>query len=202
MSIFHSYIFIFRSRSPISRRLSPLSQRASMANLPPTSQVSLVNPQALLAPGAMPELGPNVHSGVDPTASNNGNSDQHLLLTEGPSTPPPGEELPHQMPKTTNLPFIPAGPSGIPRSTMPGVSYKSMQDMEYEKAVANFLRKNDSKEEPPKRQKRTFTDYPVYDQIQNSSLSKTNSSRTESNLKSVSAQNDNDNEKGTTNYYH
>ena len=173
-----------------------------MANLPPTSQVSLVNPQALLAPGAMPELGPNVHSGVDPTASNNGNSDQHLLLNEGPSTPPPGEELSLPLPKASNLPFIPAGPSGLPRPTMPGVSNKSMQDMEYEKAVANFLRRNDSKEEPPKRQKRTFTDYPVYDQIQNSS-SRSSSSRTESNLKSVSAQNiPVDNEKGTPYYCH
>ena len=150
-------IFIcFRSPSPPSRtgrRLSPLSQR-----------LSLVNPQALLAPDSSnARLPPNVQDeGVDP------------LAPSEPDLMPPGEDQPPfgVIPASSSssslalkLPFLPAGPSFTSR---PPPS-KTAGDLEYEKAVANFLKKNEEKKsilgdhEGTKRKKRTFTDYPVYD---------------------------------------
>lgn len=62
--------------------------------------------------------------------------------------------------------FVPAGPSAISRQQ----SHKSERDLELERKMAEFVKKNDSKdiihEDLPKRKKRTFTDYPVYDDRQ------------------------------------
>ena len=117
--------------------------------------MSLVNPQALLAPdSANARLPPNVQDeGVDPLA-------------------PPGEEqppfgvIPASSSSALNIPFLPAGPSFASRPPRPS-NAKSAGDLEYEKAVANFLKKNEEKkailDDGTKRKKRTFTDYPVYD---------------------------------------
>jgi hypothetical protein len=137
------------SRSPTrsGRRLSPLSQRG----------VQLVNPQALLA--APPGLAPDI---TKPALLANVDS---LLVPPGVS-PPRGSGIEAKLVMENFANFVPAGPSAISRQQ----SHKSERDLELERKMAEFVKKNDSKdiihEDLPKRKKRTFTDYPVYDDRQ------------------------------------
>ena len=114
----------------------------------------MVNPQALLAPGSAPILAPDI---TNPLA----NVDS--MLPPGVS-PPRGSGNEAKL-VTDFANFVPAGPSAISRQQ----SHKSERDLELERKMAEFVKKNDSKdihEDLPKRKKRTFTDYPVYDDRQ------------------------------------
>ena len=83
-----------------------------------------------------------------------------LNLLKNATSIPPGED---SLPDTTIPPPFVQKASGLDFNFLPATK-KSVQDIEYQKAVDKFLiRTTDKAEDFSKRPKRTFTDFPVYD---------------------------------------